>query len=304
MCVISRLRLPMGKYSIEKGRRKAVGEFTNRQGLTMLGIVGTSWHYCSGRTITMDLWISASRRRLGSSLALYARTGRSLVAVVMVGRKESKFGVKARMRRITNSLAVSLSLLIVANSVSASSCDLACWLRRAHFDCHSVGSAATVKKTGMSRDMDMGSGHGGSVMAPDANMNPMPGHSMSSDMGLGHSQSLSTPQGRLNARPDRAMSMSPQMEMAPEQFVTPPQPETRRADHSTPLSPCTHELCSQVSASTSPPSGSQSQYNSLHSTATISLSPLNLGTSFRWIKLGIPPPKLLATDCLTTILRI
>jgi hypothetical protein len=34
--------------------------------------------------------------------------------------------------------------------------------------------------------MDMGSGHGGSVMAPDANMNPMPGHSMSSDMGLGH----------------------------------------------------------------------------------------------------------------------
>jgi hypothetical protein len=31
----------MGKYSIEKGRRKAVGEFTNRQGLTMLGIVGT-----------------------------------------------------------------------------------------------------------------------------------------------------------------------------------------------------------------------------------------------------------------------
>ena len=33
--------MPMGKYSIEKGRRKAVGKFTNWQGLTMLGIVGT-----------------------------------------------------------------------------------------------------------------------------------------------------------------------------------------------------------------------------------------------------------------------
>jgi hypothetical protein len=208
------------------------------------------------------------------------------------------------MRRITNSLAVPLSLLIVASSVSASSCDLACWLRRAHSDCHRGGSAATVKKTAMSGDMDMGSGHGGSVIAPDANMNPMPGHSMSSDIGLGRSQSISTPQGRLNARPDRAMSMSPQMEMAPEQFVTAPQPETRRTDHSTPLSPCTHELCSQVSASTSPPSGSQSQWNSLHWIATVILSPLNLGTSFQWIKLGIPPPKLLAADRLTTILRI
>lgn len=207
------------------------------------------------------------------------------------------------MRKITNSLAVPLALLIVASSVSASNCDLACWLRRAHSDCHSVGSAATIKKTAMSGDMNMGCGHAGSVMA-DTKIHPMPGHSKSSDMGPVRSQSIRTPQGHLNARPDRAMSMSPQMEMAPERFVNPTQPETRRSDGSTPLSPCAHGLCSQVSASTSPPSGSQSQYNSLYSTATISLSPLNLGTSFHWIKLGIPPPKLLAADRLTTILRV
>jgi hypothetical protein len=234
---------------------------------------------------------------------MYQRISYRLLSV-RVRRKKSKFGVNSRMRRITNSLAVLLSLLTVASSVSASSCDLTCWLRRAHSDCHRLGSAATVKKTAMSGDMDMGSGHGESMTAPDTNMSPMPSHSMSSGIGLGRSQSMSAPQERLNARPDRAMSMSPQMEMVPERFVSATQRETRRADHRKALSPCTHELCSQVSASTSPPSGSQSQYNSLHSTATISLSPLNLGTSFRWIKLGIAPPELLATDCLTTILRI
>ena len=222
----------------------------------------------------------------------------------MVGRKKSTFGVRSRMRRITNSLAVLLSLLMVASSVSASSCDLTCWLRRAHSDCHSLGLLRPSKRPPCPGTWTWGSGHGESMTAPDTNMSPMPSHSMSSGMGLGRSQSMSAPQERLNARPDRAMSMSPQMEMVPERFVSATQRETRRADHRKALSPCTHGLCSQVSASASPPGGSRSQCNSLHRTAIVILSPLHVGTGFHWIKLGIPPPKVLTADHLTTILRI
>jgi hypothetical protein len=293
----------VGKYSVEKGRRKAGEVYEPARACD----ARDSWHRCSGDTVAVDIWISAFRHRLDSSLALYPRTDRSPgLLYVMVGRKKSKFGVKSRMRRITNSLAVLLSLLMAASSVSASSCDLTCWLRRAHSECHSVGPAGAVEVTAMSMsgDRDMGSGRGESVAASDTNMNSMSGHSMSSDMGPGRSKSMSAPQGRLNARPDRAMSMFPQMEMVPKRFVSATQPKTRRADHSTPLSPCTHEPCSQVSASTSPPSGSQSQCNPLHRAAIVILSPLHLRTSFHWIKLGVPPPKLLTADRLTTILKI
>src|ERR1017187_3718868 len=148
------------------------------------------------------------------------------------------------MQRATNALAALLSVLMVATSVSATTCDLTCWLRQGHSDCHSVGSVAAVKGTNMSipGDMDMSSGHGEGVTGSGTSVNPMPCHSMSSDM----------------------------------------------ADHSTALSPCPHELCGQISASTPPPSGGQSQCNSLHWTTIVILSPVNLGMGLHWIKLGIP----------------
>jgi hypothetical protein len=54
------------------------------------------------------------------------------------------------MRRVTSSLGALLSLLVVATSVSAWTCDLTWGPRQAHSDCHIVGSAAAVNETGAS----------------------------------------------------------------------------------------------------------------------------------------------------------
>lgn len=61
------------------------------------------------------------------------------------------------MRRITSSLAALLSLLVVSTWVSASACDLSCWLRQAHSDCHIASSATSDTAMSMPAEMDMGS---------------------------------------------------------------------------------------------------------------------------------------------------
>ena len=75
-------------------------------------------------------------------------------------------------------------------------------------------------------------------------------------------------------------------------------------DHSKGMSSCTHETCSQLSTSASPPGADHSQPNSLHRLAVSISSPVNLLVSFHWVRLGTPPPKLLTADRLITTLRI
>jgi len=128
--------------------------------------------------------------------------------------------------------------------------------------------------------MDMGSDYGEASMGPDTDMSAMPGHSM---------------------------AMSPQQEMAPERFERASKPETGRSamhDHSKSVSSCTHETCSQVSASASPPRADLSQHSDQLWMAIRVVSPGNLYITFHRIRLETPPSKILAPDRLTTTLRI
>lgn len=187
------------------------------------------------------------------------------------------------MRSITTSLAALLSLLLVSAPVSAWACDGACSSHQAHSDCHAL--AATSKddmamSMPMPPGMDMGSDQSESPIGSDTVMGAMPGHSM---------------------------PMSPQQEMATRRFEQATKPATRTGtmhDHSKDMSSCTHETCSQLSTSASPPGADHSQPNSLHWLAVSMSSPVNLLTSFHWVRLGTPPPKLLTAERLITTLRI
>jgi hypothetical protein len=185
------------------------------------------------------------------------------------------------MGSITTSLAALLSFLLISAPVSAWACDLSCTSHQARSDCHS--STATSKEDtamSMTPGMDMGSDQTEGPMGPDTAMSAVPGHSM---------------------------SMSPQQEMATQRFEEATKPEMRTGtlhDHSKSLSSCTHEMCSQVSASASPPGADHSPPNSLHRIASGISSPVNLWIDFHRVRLGTPLPKLLTADCLITTLRI
>jgi hypothetical protein len=187
------------------------------------------------------------------------------------------------MHRITSSLAGLLSLLLISSPVSAWACDLSCTLHQAHSDCHNVGSAtasddATVMS--MPPGIDMGSDQTESPTGTDTVMSATPGHSM---------------------------PMSPQQEMATQRFEQGTKSDMKTAAihvHSKSMSSCTHETCSQLSASTSPPNADHSQPNSLHWIAVSISSPVNLWVGFHWAVLRTLPSKLLTADRLITTLRI
>jgi hypothetical protein len=185
------------------------------------------------------------------------------------------------MRRITSLLAGLLSLLLISSPVSAWACDFSCSSQQALSDCHTSATTSN-DDTAMSMPpgMDMGADHSESSMGPDAVMNATPIHSM---------------------------SMSRQQEMVTRRVEQATAPEIKTGatqDHSKSMSSCTHETCSQVSVSASPPGADHSQPNSLHRVAIAISSPANLWITFHWISPGTPPPKLPTADRLVTTLRI
>src|ERR1700740_2932262 len=111
------------------------------------------------------------------------------------------------MRRVGSSLAaLLLSLLTVSASVSASACDLSCWLNQAHSDCHTeTKDGATMS---MSPDMHMGSGEKENVVETETGSDaaidstPMPS---GMDMGTGNSESMAGAETSLDARTGRPM---------------------------------------------------------------------------------------------------
>ena len=183
------------------------------------------------------------------------------------------------MRRATSSLAILLSLLIASAPVSAGACDMSCSIQQVRSDCHSSTSKDDPAMS-MPPGMDMGSGHSENSMGLDTVINNVPGHSM---------------------------TMMPDQEMAARNFelATNFVLGTRALhDHSKSVSSCTHETCSQISTSASPPGADHSQPNSLHRTVISISSPVNLWIDFHCVRIGTPPPELLTADRLVTTLRI
>jgi hypothetical protein len=207
------------------------------------------------------------------------------------------------MAGVKSSLAMLLSLLTVATSLSASTCDLACWLRPAHSNCHGVGSGAAVKEMAMSGGMYMGSGQPRGAAGRHTSVHSLRRHCMSSEMGVQGDHSESMTRLHVNATPGHSMSMSPQVEIAAEPFAPVRKPETNMANPTTVL-PCADEPCSNTSVGASPPSIKSSYAPSAHWTAIGIVSLVNLGTDLHRTSLGTPLPKLLAADSLSAILRI
>lgn len=185
--------------------------------------------------------------------------------------------------RTRSLLAGLLSLLIVSTPLSGWACDLSCSLLHSDSDCHTPSSAMTSKDDAtmsMSPDMDMGLDHTESTMGQNPRMNDSPGHSM---------------------------SMSPQMGMATERDEYPTRPEMGTSalhDHSKTVSSCTHDTCSQIAASASPPRSDHSQPSSLQQAAIGISNSINLRIGFHWMRVGTDPPKLLTTPLHVTSLRI
>lgn len=182
------------------------------------------------------------------------------------------------MRRITACMAALISLLFVFTSLSASACDLSCWLQRSHDDCHSARASAMAA----TMPMAMGSGQMQQMMAP--------------------SERAAAPlNGSMHMTP-----MSPQPEMAVETSIEPSKPGmdlTAVPDHSRHLSSCAHETCSQTWASASPPGSGHATPNFLN-LASVRLSiAMTLWTRTDCIKTGSPPPEL-HVGPLATLLRI
>jgi hypothetical protein len=184
---------------------------------------------------------------------------------------------------MTRSFVALLSLLVISTSVSASACDLSCWLHQIHSDCHHGSSAANSKDDmamSMPPDMDMGSDHSGSSMGPDT---------------------------VVSATPAPSMSMSPQIEMAAERFDHATKPDMRASamhDPSKSMSSCAHETCTQIWTSASPSPGDHSQPGSLHRIAINISTPVTVPVAFYCVRVGYPPPRILASERLVTTLRI
>ena len=212
-------------------------------------------------------------------------------------------------------LAALLSVLMISSSVSASACDLACWLHQANSDCHDGGSPTPEVEADMSMSLGM-------VMHMDRDKSqrmegtpvrtgraPEDSIAMSADMDMGadggdSSEALDT---TINATTGYLVLMSPQPDIATERLVRGARPGMEKRaipDHSRTVSSCTHETCNQISASTSPPNAPHSQHDALNIVASSASSLLNLWTDSDWIRPGPTPPENATMDQLATILRI
>ena len=145
------------------------------------------------------------------------------------------------MRTVARLLPILFSLLLAFAPLSASACDLSCWLERNAPDCHQLGPAAENAHGAMSgaSDMDMsseaenGATNAKTSAAPDHAANAVVHHSMSTQMNMRR--------GSLQAMQKSDASSS------------------ARFDDSNTLSPCVHGTCAQAATSSSPPSAGHAQ---------------------------------------------
>jgi hypothetical protein len=187
------------------------------------------------------------------------------------------------MRKMARLLPTLLSVLLVSAPLSTSACDLSCWLHQTGSGCHSVSSATEDnQRPSASSEMDMSSE---AVMSS---------HGTQCNEGPARHANAGT----------RHHSMSAQMNMVRGSFQAIQKSEVSSNavfDDSNKLSPCSHETCSQASASASPPSASRAQPAYLHFVAIHISSPENFLTTFHRMAPGTSHHIPFALDPLTTL---
>jgi hypothetical protein len=187
------------------------------------------------------------------------------------------------MRTVARLLPILFSLLLTFAPLSASACDLSCWLERNAPDCHSLGSAAENAHGAMSgaSDMDMSSGadtrlaNAHDIAASDHAVNAVVHHSMPTQMNMRR--------GSLQAMQKSDASSS------------------ARFDDSNTLSPCVHGTCAQSATSSSPPSAGHAQLAHLQ---FVAFHALNLAKPWTTSTRAAPetsPPVSVLFDLLPTL---
>jgi hypothetical protein len=187
------------------------------------------------------------------------------------------------MRKMIRVLPALLSLLMICTSVSVSACDLSCWLRQTPSDCHSANSATENGAETMSAS---------SVMDMSAEMK-ISSHGAQNKAGIGQS-----------AKGVAGHQMSAQMDMVGSALQAINKIDASAStlfDHSRAFSPCSHEACSQATASVSPPSASQNQSVYLHCAILDLSSATNLVINSRQVARGSPPLIHHSADLLPTL---
>ena len=173
-----------------------------------------------------------------------------------------------------------LSVLLTFAPLSASACDLSCWLERNAPDCHQLGSAAENAHGAMSGASDMDMSSEAETGATNAKTSAVPDHAVNA--GVHH-------------------SMSTQMDMHRGSLqIVQKSDGSAGLDHSNTLSPCGHGTCAQAATSSSPPSAGHAQLADLQFVAVHALNlakPLATGT--RAAPETSPPVSLLLDILLT-----
>ena len=186
------------------------------------------------------------------------------------------------MRSMARPLPALLSVLLMFAALATSACDLSCWLHQTGSHCHSANSAIeNNQRTSASSEMDMSS---------------------EAETSSHVTQSHAAPDHSVNASTHH--SMPPQMDMVRSSLQVIKKSDVSSSatfDPSKTLSPCSHETCSQASASASPPRASGDQPAYLHCVTFDGSSPANLLTSSPRLAPGTSPPMLLAVDLLCTL---
>ena len=187
------------------------------------------------------------------------------------------------MRKMAPSLPVLLSVLLVCTPLSASACDLSCWLHRTASDCHSASSATEADQRMMSASSAMDMSSEAETSSHVTQSHAAPDHSVNASTHHSMPQQMDMVRGSLQVIKKSDVSSSATF------------------DPSKTLSPCSHETCSQASASALPPRARGDQPAYLHCTAIGGWSPANFLTSSHRVAPGTAPPINLPVHLLTTL---
>jgi len=185
------------------------------------------------------------------------------------------------MQTVARLLPILFSVLLTFAPLSASACDLSCWLERNAPDCHSLGSAAENAHGAMSEasDMDMSSG---------------------ADARVAHAHNIAPLDHALNAVACHSMPTQMDMHRDSRQMVQ-KSDGSARLDHSNALSPCGHGTCTQAAMSSSPPSAGHAQLAHLRFVAVHALNLAKPLTTSSQAALETSPPVSLRLNILLTL---
>ena len=185
------------------------------------------------------------------------------------------------MRTVARLLPILFSLLLAFAPLSASACDLSCWLERNAPDCHQLGPAAENAHGAMSgaSDMDMSS---------------------EAENGATNAKTSAAPDHAASATTHHSMSTQMEMRRGSVQIVQ-KSDGSARLDHSNSLSPCGHGTCTQAATSSWPPSAGHAQLADLQ---FVAVHALNLAKPLTTSTRAAPetsPPVSLRLDLLLTL---